>query len=263
MKLIVSPAKKMREERDFLPPDGMPEFLGRAQRLLETLQEMPCADLKKLLACNDSIARLNYERFQRMDLGAAATPALLAYDGIQFQYMAPQLFTGEQFSYVKERLRILSGFYGVLRPFDAVTPYRLEMQARLSTEGCRNLYAYWGNLPARFLEREDDTVVNLASEEYAKAVRPHLQEKTRFLTCTFAEAEGERLVEKGVYVKMARGEMVRWLAENNIEEPERLREFSRLGYRFQKALSTDCNYVFVRQPGAEVPGVRRARRGKK
>lgn len=250
MKLIVSPAKKMRTE-DFLPPEGMPEFLEQADRLAAYLKTLSYEELKKLLACGDPIARLNWERYRRMDLNAAVTPALLAYDGIQYQYMAPQLFTGPQFDYVRERLRILSGLYGILCPFDAVAPYRLEMQARLKTDFCRNLYDFWGAKLARSLEREDDTVVNLASEEYAKAVRPHLSAKVRFVECTFAEMQKGKLVEKGVYVKMARGEMVRWMAEQRIETPEQMRAFGRLGYRWRKELSGEARLVFLKEAGPE------------
>ena len=187
MKLLISPAKKMREE-DFLPPQTVPEFAGRAGELLALLQKLPYAELKKLLACNDGIARLNFERYRAMKLEEARTPALLAYDGIQFQYMAPQLFTEPQFAYVDEHLRILSGFYGLLRPFDGVAPYRLEMQARLRAEPYQNLYEFWGDSLTAALERESSVIVNLASEEYAKAVRPHLGGNTRFYTCVFGES---------------------------------------------------------------------------
>lgn len=148
MRLLISPAKKMREE-DFLAPAGEPLFLHRAGRLLEALRAMSYPELKKLLACNDAIAQVNYQRYQAMDLARAFTPALLAYEGIQYQYMAPGLFTQPQFDYVKEHLRILSGFYGLLRPLDPVTPYRLEMQAKLAIDGCKNLYQFWGDALAR------------------------------------------------------------------------------------------------------------------
>lgn len=262
MKLIISPAKKMREE-DFLPPETSPEFLEQSKELLSLLQKLPYDDLKKLLSCNDAIARLNFERFQAMDLGLARTPALLAYDGIQYQYMAPQLFTDAQFSYVGDCLRILSGFYGLLRPFDAVVPYRLEMQAKLRVGNRKNLYEFWGDALARSLEREDRVIVNLASGEYARAVRPYLHAGTRFLTCVFGEQEGERLVEKGVYVKMVRGEMVRWLAERQARSPEEMKGFCRLGYRYREELSTETSYVFVRETEEEKSAPKRREPRKK
>ena len=114
MKLLISPAKKMREDGDFLAPRQAPALLERAAVLAEWLRGLDYTALKKLLACNDSIAELNFRRFQEMDLRRPGTPALLSYDGIQYQYMAPHLFTRPQFEYAETHLRILSGFYGVL-----------------------------------------------------------------------------------------------------------------------------------------------------
>ena len=233
MKLLISPAKKMRVEADFLPPQSQPPFLEKSAQLLEYLRGLSLSELKRLLACNESLAQEAWRNFRSLDLENGQTPALLAYHGIQYQYMAPGLFTQEQLDYVGDRLRILSGFYGVLRPFDGVSPYRLEMQARMKTSFCKSLYDFWGDSLGNFLAAEDSVLVNLASEEYAKAVRSAIKGKARFITCVFAEEpEPGKLVEKGVYVKMARGEMVRFAAERQLQTPEELQAFNRLGYSF-------------------------------
>ena len=173
---------------------------------------------------------------------------VLAYDGIQYQYMAPQLFTAEQFAYVEAHLRILSGLYGVLRPFDGVTPYRLEMGARLKTPFRKSLYDFWGDGLYRTLTADGtDTLVNLASEEYARAVRPWISPPVRWIHVVFGELDGKRLVEKGVYVKMARGEMVRFLAERGAETPEAMKDFDRMGYAYAPECSDDTTYVFLRE----------------
>ena len=225
-----------------------PALLERAAVLAEWLRGLDYTALKKLLACNDSIAELNFRRFQEMDLRRPGTPALLSYDGIQYQYMAPHLFTRPQFEYAETHLRILSGFYGVLRPFDGVLPYRLEMGARCSTPFCKNLYDFWGDSLYRTLTAGgEDTLLNLASAEYAKAVRPWVTPPVRWIDVTFGEADGDKVVEKGGYVKMARGEMVRFLAERNAETPEAAQGFDRLGYRFSPAHSTAASYVFLRE----------------
>ena len=114
-----------------------------------------------------------------MDLKTGLTPAVLAYEGIQYQNLAPQVMTMEQLDYLQEHLRILSGLYGVVRPLDGVAPYRLEMQAKLAVDGARDLYAFWGGRLYEALE-EDALIVNLASEEYAKAVRPYVQSAVAF-----------------------------------------------------------------------------------
>ena len=144
MQILFSPAKKMRRDADTLPPAGLPRYLEQADRLRAYLKELPYEELKRLLACNDAIAQLNYRRYQTMDLRRDLTPAILAYDGIAYQYMAPQVFEQAWFDYIQARVFVLSGLYGILRPLDGVVPYRLEMQTKLRTEFCRDLYDYWG-----------------------------------------------------------------------------------------------------------------------
>ena len=246
MRIIISPAKKMRTDTDSLPWQDLPLFLPQAERLLAALRAMDAAALQQLWQCGDRLARENGGRLAAMDLGRGLTPALLSYQGIQYQYMAPGVFTAGALRYVQERLRILSGFYGLLRPFDGVTPYRLEMQARLAVDGCRDLYAFWGGALAEALAAETDLVLNLASREYSRAVEPHLPPSVRFLTCVFGEEKDGKVVEKGTMCKMARGEMVRFLAEHNISRARDVRDFDRLGYRFSPACSTENHFVFIK-----------------
>ena len=155
------------------------------------------------------------------------------------------MFETDQLAYIREHLRILSGFYGLLRPFDGVTPYRLEMQARLSVDGHKDLYAFWGSRLADLLAAETDLVLNLASKEYSRAVEPHLPPTVRFLTCAFGELKDGKVIEKGTMCKMARGQMVRWLAENNVTDPEAIKGFADLDYCFSSAHSAENNYVFI------------------
>lgn len=247
MRIIISPAKKMRTDEDGFAPEGLPPFLDRTERLLAALRAMPPQALQALWKCSDAIAKLNVERLGTMDLRRHLTPALLSYEGIQYQYMAPGVFDREQLDYVKEHLRILSGFYGLLRPFDGVTPYRLEMAAPLKVDGHKDLYAFWGSKLAEALAAQTDLVVNLASKEYSKAVSPHLPSAVAFLTCTFGEEKNGKVVEKGTMCKMARGEMVRWMAEHHVQQAEELRDFDRLGYTFSPAHSDPKHYVFLKE----------------
>ena len=249
MQIIISPAKKMNVDTDSLPCRGLPAFLPRTERLLAALRAMDSAALKRLWKCNDQIAALNLQRLASMDLRRNLTPALLSYEGIQYQYMAPAVFTDGEYDYVQAHLRILSGFYGLLRPFDGVVPYRLEMQARLPVDGHRDLYGFWGDKPARALAGETDLLVNLASAEYSRAVKPHLPPRVRFLTCTFGEWKEGRVIEKGTLCKMARGRMVRWLAENNVTAAGDIREFRELGYRYNAGCSGENHYVFIKEDG--------------
>lgn len=249
MKIIISPAKNMSLDADTLEPEDFPVFLDKAQRLVDYLKSLPFEDLKAVLSCNENIARLNYGRYQSMNLKENTNPALVTFEGIQYKYMAPRVFTYDYFDYAREHLRILSGLYGILKPFDGIVPYRLEMQAKLKTAFCKNLYDYWGADIYENLAGESSAppvILNLASEEYAKAVRKYLKPGDTFITCVFAEQTEGALKEKGVYVKMARGEMVRFMAENNITQPEELKAFSGLGYRFSEEDSSPNRYVFKR-----------------
>ena len=248
MKIIISPAKKMNVDTDSLPVRDLPAFLDQTEELCRELQSKSPEELQKLWKCNDQIVALNIERLRQRDLRRNLTPAVLAYEGIQYQYMAPGVFETGQFTYLQEHLRILSGFYGMLRPFDGVTPYRLEMQARLSVNGCPDLYAFWGDRLARALAGEAGLVVDLASQEYSRAVLPHLPPSVEVLTCTFGELRKDgRVVEKGTLCKMARGQMVRWMAERGVRRSEELKDFQDLGYRYDAAHSGHDHYVFLKE----------------
>lgn len=246
MRIIISPAKKMKADTDSFPIETLPQFVERAERLLVALRERSDRELQDLWKCNDKIAGQNLERLRTMDLRRSLTPAILAYEGIQYRYMAPGVMEAGALEYLREHLRILSGFYGLLRPFDGVTPYRLEMQARLSVDGHKDLYDFWGGDLANQLSAETSMVVNLASREYSRSVEPWLSPKTRFLTCVFGEKKDGRLIEKGTMCKMARGQMVRWLAENRVENPGLIKDFSDLGYCFSPEDSAENLYTFIK-----------------
>ena len=247
MKIIISPAKKMNVDNDSLVHQDMPVFLNQTELLCKRLKEMSYAELKALWKCNDKIAALNVERLQHMDLRKNLTPAILSYEGIQYQYMAASVFTDDEFSYIQDHLRILSGFYGVLRPFDGVVPYRLEMQAKLPMGEAKDLYTFWADSLANHLFSETDCIINLASKEYSLCVSKYLPEKIRFITCVFGEWKDGKIIEKGTICKMARGEMVRYMAENQIEDPDEIKIFSRLNYKYSEEHSDDHTFVFLMQ----------------
>lgn len=247
MRIIISPAKKMNVDTDSLPCRGLPRFLDRAEILLERLRELDYEELKALWKCNDKLARLNADRVADMDLYRQLTPAILSYEGIQYRYMAPGVLSDTELDYLQKHLRILSGFYGVLRPFDGVTPYRLEMQAKLEVCGAKNLYSYWNSLIADSIFRETDLVVNLASAEYGVCVSRYCPPEARMIACIFGEKAGGRILEKGTLCKMARGEMVRFLAEADSDNPEAMKGFDRLGYRFAPEESGVDTWVFLRE----------------
>ena len=247
MRIILSPAKKMNVNTDDLAPCGFPAFMEQTEEIVHFLKGLSYEEAKKLWACNDRIAEQNYGRLQQMDLYHQLTPAILSYEGIAYQYMAPSVFENGQFAYVQEHLRILSAFYGVVRPMDGVTPYRLEMQAKAKIAGTKDLYDYWGDRLYREVLDDSRIIINLASKEYSQCIEKYLQPEDVYITCVFGEFSGEKIVQKGVYAKMARGEMVRFMAENRIGSPEEMKGFDRLGYAFRTDLSDERTYIFIKK----------------
>lgn len=246
MRIIISPAKKMNIDTDTFLKPALPTFLEETRMLMEWIRKRSFHEAQELWKCNDQIAELNYQRFQDMNLGRNLTPALISYEGIQYQYMAPEVFTRKEWEYVQEHLRILSGFYGVLKPLDGVVPYRLEMQAKAHVNGTRNLYEFWGRKLYQEVRGEDRVILNLASKEYSKCIEKYLEPEDTYITCIFGEWKKGKVVQKGTQAKMARGEMVRFMGEKGILNVEELCGFDRLGYHFEEELSSDKEYVFIR-----------------
>jgi len=250
MKIIIAPAKKMVVAPDDFASDGQPMYLAQTTQLLRAMRQLTYAEAKTLWHCSDKLAGPNYDWLQQLDLTHQVTPAILAYSGIQYQYMAPDLFTPPALAYIKETLRILSGFYGILRPFDGIVPYRLEMQAKLTGIGAPNLYAFWGDRLARGLTTTAEPIINLASEEYAKAVRPYLTADQPLITVVFASLVDGRLKTKATLAKMARGAMVRFLAEHQVTDPADIQQFDHPDYVFAADRSTPTKLVFLYQKAA-------------
>ena len=245
--IIISPAKKMNVVEG--PPyvEATPRFLEQTTQLMQAVQALSYDEAKALWRCSDKLATLNYERYQAMDLARDTTAAVLAYEGIQYQHVAPQVMSDSELAHLCAHLRILSGFYGVLRPTDGVVPYRLEMQAKLAVAGARDLYAFWGDTLATSLATETDTLVNLASVEYAKAVVPHAAAAgLHVLTCLFGQVINGRFVQRSTEAKAARGTFVRWCAENNVTRTEDFAGFAERGYALNEERSVSDTLVFVR-----------------
>ncbi|MEK4112508.1 cytoplasmic iron level regulating protein YaaA (DUF328/UPF0246 family) [Paenibacillus sp. DS2363] len=249
MRIIISPAKKMKIDTDLMAIAQIPQFINESEQLLSLLQKLSYDELKAMWKCNDAIAEQNVERIQNMNIKANLTPAIYAYEGIQYQYMAPGVFQNEELAYLQQHLRILSGFYGMLRPLEGVTPYRLEMQGKLQGPGFKSLYQFWGSKLADQLQSESNYILNLASKEYSKNILPFLSEETRFITCVFGQMVNGKLVEKATWAKMARGEMVRYLAERKITDVEDVRNFDRLNFAFSEERSDESTYVFIQAEG--------------
>ena len=247
MRIIISPAKNMTIDTDSLNYNQLPDFMKETEELYKYLKGLNYEELKSLWKCSDKIATLNYERLHALDLYKQLTPAILSFEGIQYQYMAPGVFESQELEYIEKHLRILSGFYGILRPFDGVIPYRLEMGTKFPEAPWKSLYEFWGGKLAEHLSSETGCIVNLASKEYSKSITRHLQGDVKVVTCVFGEKTGGKVVEKGTLAKMARGEMVRYMAEKGIENVEEIKAFPYLNYSFSEELSDEESYIFIKE----------------
>lgn len=254
MLVVISPAKKLDwAERDVTATQ--PDFQHDAVRLVKTARNLTLGDIKKLMSLSDDLARLNRDRFQTFEAEPdtdATRPAALAFAGDTYQGLEAASLDGDELAWAQDHLRILSGLYGVLRPLDAIQPYRLEMGSRLKTRRGKNLYDYWGDGPAKALNAHaqavgTDTLINCASQEYFGAVDLKTL-KPRVITPQFMEDKGDGKGPKIVsfFAKKARGAMARFVVQKRLTDPAAILEFDTGGYAFDTAASTPDKPVFVR-----------------
>ena len=246
MKIIISPAKKMRRE-EYVAPLHRPMFLKEAGELLSFLRSLSDSEKAKVWKVKGALLSSSLSSLSMLSLEDIGSPAIFSYDGIQYTYMSPSSFTDSMLEYAEKNLRIISGLYGLLRPLDGVGTYRLEMESPISIPGYGDLYSYWGGKIASSLMEDDRLLVNLASAEYSKAVLPYLPSTVTVVTPVFLDWEKGRYVSKGVYAKMERGEMVRFLSETGAETVEDIKKFSSRGYEFSHSLSSPNTLCFVRK----------------
>jgi UPF0246 protein LBA1843 len=244
MKIIIAPAKIMKIDRDSFPIQSKPQFLDKTRILERFLKSRSNEQLKDLWHASENVTKQSILQLENMNLDERLTPAILAFSGIQYQYMAPDLFTQPALDYIQKNLRILSGFYGMLRPFDGVGPYRLELNTKMVGFRDYSLYHFWSSDIAENLFKEDNIVIDLASKQYTRLVKPYLSQGRQLITVDFQELKNGKWKTVGVHAKMARGEMVRYIAEKQIKNPTDLQDFNDFEFQFEPDVSTKDHYVF-------------------
>lgn len=250
MLILISPAKTMKEER-IHKPLHLPLFLNRSEVIHEAVKQYSVDDLMKLMKINRKIAELTYQRFQNMKFDMSGICALDAYDGIQFRSMNLATAKEDVWTYLDEHLCILSGFYGMVKPFDSIYPYRMEMQTPLSVDGCGQLYAFWMDTMAKELMKErmlhkESYIINLASKEFDRCVRPYITDGT-WIDIIFYIRVNDKLVTRSTQAKKARGMMVRYMADHNIEHLEELKGFDQDGYQYHEECSDQTHMIFIKE----------------
>ena len=254
MLIVLSPAKNM----NFDPLKGAPRatkplLLEDANLLSETTRKLTKSQIKTMMGISEKLVDLNYERFQHFETGDkidGAKQAALAFNGDVYLGLRADELDGDSLKFAQSHLRILSGMYGLLRPLDAIQPYRLEMGRRLKTPRGADLYSFWGDKIALELNKAlkksgSGTLINLASNEYFKAI-----DKKAFdgeiITPVFKEEKDGNFRQLQFYAKRARGLMARWAIEQRIEDPAALKKFDVEGYRFNTDLSDELSWTFTR-----------------
>ncbi|NOX76818.1 MAG: peroxide stress protein YaaA [Gammaproteobacteria bacterium] len=254
MLIIISPAKTL----DYNTPSKIgaftkPDYLNNSQKLISQLRRMQPHEIAGLMKVSDKIAKLNFDRFQTWDKEFTeknAKQCLLAFKGDVYTGLDAESFNLQDFNFAQKHLRILSGLYGLLRPLDLMQAYRLEMGTKLSTKRGNNLYAFWGStitdgLNAQLAKIKSDTVINLASNEYFKAVKSK-ELNAEIITPVFKELKHGNYKTIGIYAKKARGLMSRYIIQHRMNAPEDIKTFSEGGYMFSQKLSKGNAWVFVR-----------------
>ncbi len=255
MLLIISPSKTQQLEGRTVEKYSRPALLTQSERLIRQLSGMSAEELAGLMKMSAKLAALTFERYQAFTLPFTlgnARQALLVFRGDQFSTMAVDDYSEEDFLFAQEHLRILSGLYGVLRPLDLMQPYRLEMAVRLAGDRGKNLYAFWGDLITgqlrSILEGQDNPLlINLASDEYFKAVRIK-NLGLPVLKISFKEIKNNLPRVIAIHAKRARGMMVDFVIRHRVSDPEMLKNFSSGGYMYCADFSTETEWVFTR-PG--------------
>lgn len=258
--ILLSPAKTL----DFETPASInrfsqPEFLSDTERLVGQLRQLSAQEISSLMKVSDKLGELNADRYQtwQPDFDTTnAKQALLAFQGDVYQGMNVDSFQQEDFDFAQEHLRILSGLYGVLRPLDLIQPYRLEMgtklaHPKLNSISANTLYEFWGDKLTQSINRQIEkldskTMINLASNEYFKAIKPKLL-TGNIVTPVFKDWKNGKYKIISFYAKKARGMMAAYIIKNKITDPKKLKDFAEAGYSFNAELSDNKNLVFTRQ----------------
>ncbi len=251
---ILSPAKTLDFEKgQALKKHTLPDFREEAKELVENLRQYTVDELMDLMNVSRDIAELNYQRFIRFSNQfnkENARQAVLAFRGEVYRGLDADSLKERELLYAQDHVRILSGLYGVLKPLDYLQAYRLEMGTNLENNKGNNLYDFWGikiteNLNRDIKKQKEKVLVNLASQEYYKAIKPGKIEG-KIITPVFKESKGDSFRVIAVYAKKARGLMTRFIIQNKIEEPEELKAFDLEGYMYNDQLSKNGELVFTR-----------------
>ncbi|WND01894.1 peroxide stress protein YaaA [Temperatibacter marinus] len=253
MLVVLSPAKKLDfESENFQSGGESPALLGESETLIKVARKLRTEDLKSMMGISDALAELNVARFKAFETPFNTTnarPALDAFKGDVYVGLDAPSMTEQNRAFANEHVRILSGLYGLLKPLDLMQAYRLEMGIKFPTSRGKNLYQFWGDAITNEVNKslkEGDAVINLASNEYFKSIKPKLLNGP-VITPTFKEIKEGKSRVISFLAKKARGLMTRWIIDNQITNPETLKGFALEGYAYDPESSSETQWIFSRQ----------------
>jgi len=253
MKVMISPARRFKPSTT-VKAASAPRYIEKSGMLLKALKSKNPFELQEILGCNEKLTQEAFLYYQEMDLLSVDlgrisqkpfAPAVLSYDGLVFRGMQPEGFSHDDLAFANENLRILSAFYGVLRPLAGILPYRLELLSKLRMEG-ENLYSFWDRDYYNALFEDNEPLINLASEEYAKTIRKFLLPENRFIDIVFLSFTKGKLRVTVTQTKTARGNMAGFIIRNKIALPQDLKQFRENDFKFEESLSFHNRFVFIR-----------------
>jgi cytoplasmic iron level regulating protein YaaA (DUF328/UPF0246 family) len=255
MLVILSPAKKQTfVENENKAKTTLPCFLNQTKELVETLRTYDNNKIAKLMSISNDLAELNVDRFKSFDpsfsTDCITSPAILAFQGDAYRSLQASDFDSEDIKFCQQNLAIISGLYGLLNPYDLIQAYRLEMKTKIPTAKGKNLYEFWGDeitkeILNKLASHTNKSIINLASDEYAKAINVNKLESP-FIKVDFKEEKNNKLQTIGIHAKKARGAMARYIIKNKLTQPKDILTFDTIGYKYEKSLSDDNEFVFVR-----------------
>ncbi|MDN6310782.1 MAG: peroxide stress protein YaaA, partial [Psychroflexus sp.] len=250
--ILISPAKSLDLETDYDKRyNSKQQFAEKANHLNNILAEMSKEEISKLMHISDKLTALNYDRYQDKKSGEtdADRAAIFMFDGDVYNGLDIESINKDEYEDLQDKLRILSGMYGMLRPFDVISPYRLEMGTKLQVDDAQNLYEFWKDELTSALAQEmteNELLVNLASQEYFKAI-DQKEFKSRLISPVFKDLKNGKLKIISFYAKKARGQMVNFIIKNKCESLEDLKAFDRDDYKFSATeTQKETEPVFIR-----------------
>ena len=249
MKIFISPAKKINEEKILYDNSKTSKFYFQKEvdYLINELKEYSVSEIKKLMNLSDNLSHLNFDRFQNWNLKSdKVCPSIYMFQGDVYKGLKATSFNNDQLDFAQQNLRIISGLYGLLKPLDLIYPYRLEMGTKMITNKGKNLYEFWGNKLRDFLTDEisnDEIIINLASNEYSKSLKLKTI-NNQVITPVFKDFKNGRLKVISFFAKRARGEMANFIIINKITNCNDLKLFNYEGYKYSE--SSNNEIVFTR-----------------